>query len=205
VTEQLTTLLEESLMPGPSDHLDPNKTILHLEKPKDHLDPNQSVPHLETLDISWAVLDVGTNEVAQFAADGGHFQSLEGHRYIVFVRAADVNGVQRAALDGFGMFRCSTDADKDGVFHEAELPLPASIPHQEIVSTGGAPTLQTLVAVMKPDIGAFDYFRLSGGFHHFNGTSENLEYFAFSGLMTFSAAATNSRGDRRTASLTTAA
>jgi hypothetical protein len=191
-------------MPEFKDHIDVNKTIPHLERPKDNIDLNKPVPHLETLDMSWAVLDVGTSEVAEFAADGGHFKSLEGHRYIVFVRAADVHGVQRIALDGSGMFHCSTDVDRDGIYHESVLPLPASIPHQELVNTGVAPTLQAMIVVMKPDIGAFDYFRLSGGFHHFNGTSENLEYFAFSGLMTFSATAINSRGDRRSALLTTA-
>lgn len=193
-------------MTEPKDHVDVNKTIPHLERPfvKDHLDPNKPVPHVETLDISWAVLDVGTSEVVEFAADGGHFKSLPGHRYIVFMRATDVQGVQRVTLDGSGMFRCTTDPDRDGVYHEAVLPLPASIPHQEFVNTGVAQTLQALIVVMKPDIGAFDYFRLSGGFHHFNGTSENLEYFAFAGLMTFSATAGNSRGDRRSATLTTA-
>ena len=137
-------------------------------------------------------------------AEGGHFKSLEGHRYIVFVRVTDVHGVQRIALDGSGMFRCATDIDRDGVFHEAVLPLPASISHQEFVNAGVAPRLHTVIAVMKPDLGAFDYFRLSGGFHHFQGTSARLEYFAFSGLMTFSATAASSRGDRRAAVLTTA-
>lgn len=193
-------------MPELNDRIDVNRTVPHLERPftKDHFDPNKPVPHVETLDVSWAVVDVGTQEVLEFPAEGRHFRSLPGHRYLVFVRATDVHGVQRLTLDGAGMFRCATDVDRDGVYHEAVLPLPASIPHVEFVYPGIAQTLHSLVVIMKPDIGAFDYFRLSAGFHHFNGTSESLEYFAFSGLMTFSATAVNSRGDRRTAVLTTA-
>jgi hypothetical protein len=190
-------------MPGTKDHIDVNKTVPGLSGSKDTIDVDKSIPHLETLDLSWAVVDVGSSEATEFAADGGHFTSRPGNRYLVILRAADTQGVQSIALDGSGVFRCATEPDKKGIFHEASLPLPASIPHQSFVNTGTAPTLQDLVVVMKPDIGVFDYFKLSGGFHHFQGTSQSLEYFAFSGLMTFSATATNSRGDRRVASLTT--
>ena len=171
-------------------------------KPTDQV-KNEPPPHLETLSMSWGVVDVETSEATQFAADGGHFKSIRGHRYIVSFRAVDAHGVKILTLDGSGIFQCSTDPDKSGIFHTAVNPLPASIPHQQFVENGAAPTLQDLIVVMKPDIGAFDYFRLSGGLHHFQGTSENLEYFADSGLMTFSATATNSRRDKRTASLTT--
>jgi hypothetical protein len=150
------------------------------------------------------VLDLATNQVSTFVADRGHFKSVEGHRYIVYLRAADVHGVQRMGLDGSGMFHCSTDVGRNGVYYEAEVAIPASIQHREFINTAVAPTLQALVVVMKPDIGAFDYFRISGGFHHYNGMPESLEFFAFSGVMTFSATATNSRGDLRTATLTTA-
>jgi hypothetical protein len=192
-------------MPELKDHIDVNRTIPHLERPRDHIDVDKPVPHLATLAVSWAVVDVGTSEVTEFAAEGGHFKSLPGHRYLVVVRTSDVHGVQGIGLDGSGMFHCSTDPDRDGVYHEAVLPLPVSIKHGAFVNTGVAPRLQSLVVIMKPDIGAFDYFRLSAGFHHFNGTPASLEYFAFAGLMTFSAAATNSRGDRVVATLTTAA
>jgi hypothetical protein len=192
-------------MPPATDHIDINKTIPHRARPfvKDVLDPNKPVPHVETLDMSWAVLDLATSQVIELAVEGGHFESLPGHRYLVVIRAADVHGVRMMTLDGSGMFRCATDPDRDGIFHEAVLPLPASVPHQQFSSATASPTLQSQIVIMKPDIGAFDYFRLSAGFHHFNGTAENLEYFAYSGIMTFSATATNARGDRRSASLTT--
>ncbi len=163
-------------MPVESTVFDPNRVTPHLERPRESLDPNKPVPHLVTLDLTWAVLDVQTNEVSTFAADRGHFKSVEGHRYIVFIRASDVHGVQTVGLDGSGMFKCAVLA----------------------------PTLQALVVVMKPDIGAFDYFRLSGGFHHFNGMPQSMEFFAYSGVMTFTATASNRGGDVQTASLTTA-
>lgn len=189
-------------MPGLAD-LDINRPVLrYIVGPLARLEADEP-RHVETLEMSWAVFDLVTSEVTEFDIDGGHFISLPGHRYLVIVRAADALGVQRITLDGSGHFRCATDADRNGISYEAALPLPASIPHQEFGNTGVAPTAQDLLVVMKPDIGAFDYFKLSGGFHHFNGTPHNLEYFAFSGLMTFSATGANSRGDRRTASLTT--
>jgi hypothetical protein len=189
-------------MPGVAD-LDINRPVLrHIVGPLAHLVADEPA-HVETLEMSWAVFDLGTSEVTAFDMNGGHFTSLPGRRYLVILRTADESGVQRITLDGSGSFRCGTDPDRNGISYEAALPLPASIPHLEFGNTGKAPTAQDLVVVMKPDIGAFDYFKLSCGFHHFNGTPHNLEYFAFSGLMTFSATAANSRGDRRTASLTT--
>ncbi|MEA2327745.1 MAG: hypothetical protein QOE68_2704 [Thermoanaerobaculia bacterium] len=189
-------------MPGVAD-LDINRPVLrHIVGPLAHLVADEPT-HVETLEMSWAVFDLGTSEVTEFDNDGGHFTSLPGHRYLVILRTADVSGLQRITLDGSGNFRCATDVDRNGISYEAALPLPASIPHLEFGNTGKARTAQDLFVVMKPDIGAFDYFKLSCGFHHFNGTPHNLEYFAFSGLMTFSATGANSRGDRRTASLTT--
>jgi hypothetical protein len=67
-----------------------------------------------TLKMSWAVLDLATSTVEAFDVEGGHFQSVQGHRYIIFVRAADVRGVQRITLDGSGMFRCATEPDANG-------------------------------------------------------------------------------------------
>jgi hypothetical protein len=157
-----------------------------------------------TLKMSWAVLDLATSTVEEFDAEGGHFQSVPGHRYIIFVRVADVKGVQRITLDGSGMFRCATDPDANGNSYESVLPFPISIPHQEFGNTGAAPTLRDLIVVMQPDIGAFEYSRLSGGFHHLNGTPRRMEYFAISGVMTFTATAANSLGDRIASTLTTA-
>ena len=169
----------------------------------DYIDVDVVPKFRETLTMSWAVLDLVTNAVAEFDAAGGHFTSVPGHRYIIFVRVADIKGVQKITLDGSGMFRCATEPDNNGVSYEAALPLRASIPHQEFGNTGVAPTLHALVVVMQPDIGAFEYSKLSAGFHHFNGTPKSLEYFAFSGVMTFSATAANSLGDRIKSSLTT--
>jgi hypothetical protein len=169
----------------------------------DHIDVDVVPKFRETLEMSWAVLDLATSAVTEFDAAGGHFKSVPGHRYIVFIRVADVKGVQRITLDGSGMFRCATDPDSNGVSYEAALPLRVSIPHQEFGNTGTAPTLQDLIVVMQPDIGAFDYSKLSAGFHHFNGTPKTLEYFAFSGVMTFLATAANSLGHRMESSLTT--
>ena len=194
-----------AIMPVESTVFDPNRVTPHLERPRESLDPNKPVPHLVTLDLTWAVLDVQTNEVSTFAADRGHFKSVEGHRYIVFIRASDVHGVQTVGLDGSGMFKCATDPDRNGVYYEPSGLLPVSIQHQEFTNHSVlAPTLQALVVVMKPDIGAFDYFRLSGGFHHFNGMPQSMEFFAYSGVMTFTATASNRGGDVQTASLTTA-
>jgi hypothetical protein len=187
-------------MPGPKVTDIP---IRDLVGPASHLDEPIQPHHLQTLEMSWAVLDLTTSEVEQFDADGGHFRSLPGHRYLVIIRVADVTGVQRITLDGSGMFRCATDPDGSGISFESTLPLPASIPHQEFGNTGVAPTLQDLIVVMKPDIGAFDYFKLSAGFHHFNGTPKSLEYFVFSGTMTFSATGANSHGETLAAKLTT--
>ena len=154
--------------------------------------------------MSWGVYDYTTQEATNFDAYGGHFQSIDGHSYLVVVRVQDDTGVQKITLDGFGKFRCSTYPDKDGVEYEAPFPLPASIPHQEFNNTGTNPTYQVLIALMNPSIGAaFDYFKLSGGFHHYNNTPGNLEYFAFDGLMTFSAISTNLSGGESSASLTT--
>jgi hypothetical protein len=184
------------------DQIDIVKLPRRIVRLEDHIDIDKT-PHFTTLKMSWAVFDFVTCDVAEFDAEGGHFTSLPGHRYLVIVRVADIRGIQRITLDGSGMFRCGTEPDKNGVSYEPVLPLPASIPHQEFGNTGVAPTLQDLIVMMKPDIGAFDYFKLSCGFHHFNGTPQNLEYFAFSGLMTFSATCANSHGDSLAGSLTT--
>ena len=158
---------------------------------------------LTALDMSWGVLDLQTSETTTFDATGGHFPSVQGHRYLVAVRVSDAVGIQKITLDGSGRFRAATKPDNHGVDFEAATTIPASIPHQEFVNSDTAPTLQDLIALMKPDIGAFDYYELSCGFHHFEQTSANLEYFAIGGVMTFSATAVNSRGDVATASLTT--
>lgn len=194
-------------MPTFEDQIGIFDTVQHTNRPisTDSVDIHQPPPHLQTTEMSWGVFDILTNEVTQFDSDGGHFRSLEGHRYLIFVRAIDHKyGVQKVSLDGSGVFRCATDVDRNGIYHEAVLPLFASVPHQQTVYSVPAP-LHSLVVVMAPDIGAFDYFRLSGGFHHLQGTSGSLEYFAFSGLMTFSATATNGKGFVSMASLTTAA
>lgn len=183
------------------DSIDIVKLPHHIVGPEERID-EKDTPNLTTK-MSWAVFDVLTNEVAQFDADGGHFASLPGHRYLVIVRFSDPRGVEKMTLDGSGAFRCVTEPDRNGQEHEPALALKISIPHQEFGNTGKAPTLQDLIVVMKPDIGAFDYFRLSAGYRFFNETNEKLEYFAYSGLMTFSATGVNSKGYSITGSLTT--
>jgi hypothetical protein len=182
---------------------DINKPIPHLSRPHELLDPNKPPLHLETLTLSWGVWDLDADAATTFEADGGHFQSLPGHRYIIIVRAADVQGIKRITLDGSGMFQSSPIPDKAGSF-QAPFLLPASIQHAEHVSAGTTEKFNNLVVIMKPDIGAFVYSRLSCGFHHFGNTPASLEYFADNGLMKFSATAINGRGDIRTATLTTA-
>jgi hypothetical protein len=55
---------------------------------------------------------------------------------------------------------------------------------------------------MNPDIGAFDYSQLLGGWRTFSGSPEKFPLLAYQGVMTFSGTAMNSRGDVRAASLT---
>ncbi len=153
--------------------------------------------------MSWGVLDFNTNEASDFDATGGHFQSLSGHRYLVVVRAQDdLFSVQKMTLDGFGEFQCANLDEHSLQQIPAPHPLLASIPHQEFNNSGVAPTLQELVVIMDPDIGAFEYDKLSCGFHAFGAHGE-LEYIAFDGLMTFSATSVNSKGFTSSASLTT--
>jgi len=153
--------------------------------------------------MSWGIFDFNTHEPTDFDANSGHFQSLAGHRYLVVVRAQDDRGVQKMTLEGSGNFQCATNPDEHGVEFQAPHPLPASILHHEFNNSGVAPTLQELVVIMNPDIGAFEYDKLSCGFHHFGGTPGELEYFAFDGLMTFSATSENTLGFTSSASLTT--
>jgi hypothetical protein len=154
--------------------------------------------------MSWGVFDYTTNEEIEFDAIGGHFQSIDGHRYLVVVRVQDVGGVQKITLDGSGRFDSASDPDKNGTSYGAPERLPASIPRQEFTNSGVAPTLQDLIVVMNPDIGAvFDYFKLSCGFHFYNNMVEKREFLAADGLMTFSATSMNSARFTSLASLTT--
>jgi hypothetical protein len=191
-------------MPTVSDHININEPILHRLGPKDRIDPNSPVPHVATLDISWAVLDLTTDQVSTFPSEGGHFAS-RGQRFLIFARATDVHGVQFMSQDGAGVFRCATDQDLDRERRSFELPtaVPVSLPHHEFKAVSAAPTLQSLVVTMNPDIGAFDYFKLSAGFRQLLGMPSSLEFTAFAGTMTFTATAISSRGDRITGSLTT--
>lgn len=189
-------------MPGPGDTINLKTLFPNRGGKSGTISINTPLPPLVTIEMSWGVLDLETNVTTQFDADGGHFQSLDGHRYLVFIRVAATKGVQRITLDGSGRFGCATVPDGKGESFQAPNSLPASVQHQEFVASGAPPTLQDLVVVMNPDIGAFDYFELSGGFHQFN-TPNSLEYFAFEGLMTFSATAANAGGDQGVASLTT--
>ena len=192
-------------MPRPDEYFDINQAVLHRLGPKDRIGIDSPVPHLATLDMSWAVLDLTTNAVTTFPADGGHFAS-KGQRFLVFVRATDVHGVQFMSLDASGLFRCGTDPalDRERTSYELPVAVPLSLPHHEFIASGAAPGLQSLLVTMQPDIGAFDYFRLSAGFRKLANMSNSLEFTAFAGVMTFSAVAINSRGDRVTCSLTTA-
>jgi hypothetical protein len=184
-------------MGEPDDLLDLNKPFPRVSKPADFLEIDKSFPYIETLDLSWGVFDVGTSDVLTFDSPGGHFQSAQGHRYLVFLRVSDKKGVQRIGLDGSGYFRCAS-LDGNTVDSSARQ---LSIPHQEYVNTGVAPSLQDLVVIMWHDIGAFNYFALSGGFRYNSG--KKTEVFAYSGVMTFSGSAVNSRGDMSATTLTT--
>jgi hypothetical protein len=194
-------ILEELVMPEIGEVLEIKPVVHIIVGPE--LEIDKPVPFLQTLEMSWAVFDLQTSEVKVFDTEGGHFTCIPGNRYLVILRVADVKkGVQRITLDGSGMFRCATEPDNRGQSFESALPLPISIPHRSFSNTGAAPTLQDLIVVMKPDIGAFNYSKLSAGFHHFSNTPRSMEYFAFAGSMTFSAAASNSRGESLNASLT---
>jgi hypothetical protein len=149
--------------------------------------------------MSWSVLDLQQGSVQNFDASGGHFQSQFGQQYLVTLRVVDSTGIESITLEGSGLFDAQAAEDKDGNAPILDLRAPASVPRQSFTRSGTAPTLQDLVVVMKPDIGAFDYYKLSCGRH---GVS-NLEFFAFDGLMTFTATATNSSGFSEKAELTT--
>jgi hypothetical protein len=95
-------------MGEPDDLLDLNKPFPRVSKPADFLEIDKSFPYIETLDLSWGVFDVGTSDVLTFDSPGGHFQSAQGHRYLVFLRVSDKKGVQRIGLDGSGYFRCAS-------------------------------------------------------------------------------------------------
>src|SRR5215472_16519340 len=92
--------------------------------------------------MSWSVVDFTADEASDFAATGGHFQSLEGHRYLVTVRVHDHRGVQRITLEGSGNFQSATKPTASGVSFQAPQPLPASVPHHEFNNSGDAPTDQ---------------------------------------------------------------
>lgn len=138
-----------------------------------------------------------------FDAVGGHFPSSAGGRYLVTVQAADPSGVERMTLDGSGMFDASSEPDEKGNESIPTLRMRASIPHQEWVNSGTAPTSHPLIVVMNPDIGAWDYSELSCGYHDLNGDTGKVEYFATGGVMTFLATGVNSAGFVTEASLTT--
>lgn len=154
--------------------------------------------------MTWGVWDYTAMSGSNYPASGGHFTSIPGHRYLVVLRAEDGLGVESLTLDGSGMFDAYSDPDADHNTHHAPEPLPASIPHQEFENPQGqnAPTVQDLVVIMDPDIGAWEYDRLSCGFHIW-GTTGPLEYFAADGTMTFSGTSSDRIGRRTTASLTT--
>jgi hypothetical protein len=191
-------------MPIISDRINLNDPIPHRLGQKDRIDADSPVPHVATLDISWAVLDLTTNEVTTFPSEGGHFVS-RGQRFLIFARATDVHGVQFMSQDAAGVFRCGTDPalDRERISYELPTAVPLSLPHHEFRAVGPAPGLQALVVTMNPDIGGFDYFQLSAGFRQLHGMPNSLEFTAFAGTMTFTATAISSRGDRITASLTT--
>jgi hypothetical protein len=159
--------------------------------------------HLQSPSMSWGVYDFTTLTAISFSADGGHFTSVPGRRYLVTLRVEDTLGIEKVTLDGSGKFEAWTDDDpaKQTGTHKAPELLPASIQHQEFDNRGMAPQLQSLIVIMNPDIGAWEYDRLSCGVHAWSGVQE--EYFAVSGLMTFSGTSSNVVGRSSSASLTT--
>jgi hypothetical protein len=158
--------------------------------------------HLQSPSMSWGVYDFTTLSAQNFPSTGGHFTSEPGHRYFVTLRVEDAIGIHQISLDGSGKFEAWTDPDANGTTLKAPEVLPASIPHQEFNMRGSAPHLQDLIVVMQPDIGAWEYDRLSCGTHPWGSTGPT-EYFAVSGLMTFVGTSSNEIGRDSTASLTT--
>ena len=157
--------------------------------------------HLPGPMMSWGVYDETAQEPFNFDADGGHLTTVPGHRYLIVLKAQDDQGIENVTLDGDGMFDAATDPDSRGQSEQAPNRLPAHIARQEFNNHAEAPKVQDLFVVMDPDIGAFDYGRISCGVHNFGG-SGSLEYFAYSGTMTFVGASTNSSGGQSSASLT---
>jgi hypothetical protein len=152
--------------------------------------------------MSWGVYDFTAMSNHNFGARGGHFPSIPGHRYLVTLRVEDGFGIEKITLEGSGRFEAWTDPDADGTTYKAPESLPGSIPRQEFDNHGQAPSLEDLIVIMKPDIGAWEYDRLSCGTHAW-GTTGPLEYFAVSGLMTFTGTSSNIYGRDGSASLTT--
>ena len=108
----------------------------------DHVDRAVEPLHRpSTLEMSWIVLDLQTNETSTFDAVGGHFPSSAGGRYLVTVQAADPSGVERMTLDGSGMFDASSEPDEKGNESIPTLRMRASVPHQEWVNSGSAPDI----------------------------------------------------------------
>ena len=184
-----------------SPTLDPNKAIPSRTKPiaSQTVDPKKPVPHVVTLELAWAVFDTTTGQNIPVATDGGYFKCLEAHKYNIIIRANDTRGVQTISLDGSGMFKASTEPDKNGIYYTAEGLMGASIPHQEFVNKLLiAPTTHEL------SVNGFDYFHLSCGIHHLNGMPEPREFFPFDGVMTFRVTATDRNGDIMLTTLSTA-
>ncbi len=181
-----------------ASHAHANPRFIKLEEPVSSMKPARL--HAPTL--SWGLYDFTAMTGESLPANNGHFVSLPGHRYLVVLRAEDGSGVSKITLDGSGTFDAWTIPTSSGVTYEAPYHLQGSIPHQEFNSHDHAPSLQDLVVIMDPDIGAWEYESLSCGHHAFGGIGSQ-EYFAVSGVMTFSGTALNVFGRESKATLTT--
>lgn len=166
--------------------------------------PRGPLPFLSSPTMTWGVYDYTSGSaVGQYPATGGNFTSVPYHRYLVALRVQDAFGIQKITLDGAGEFEAATRPDSQGLVWVAPNPLPASIPHQEFDAQGTEPQFQDLIVTMSPEIGAWEYDLLSCGVQDFGGPPEPEEYFAVSGIMTFTGSSRSILGRESVASLTT--
>jgi len=167
--------------------------------------PGLPGPFLSSPTMSWGVYDYSSwSVIGQYPATGGNFTSIPFHRYLVALRVQDVFGIQKITLDGSGTFEAATPPDSQDTVWVAPNPLPASIPHQEFDNQGTDPQFQDLIVIMSPEIGVWEYDLLSCGVYEFGGGPTGpQEYFAVSGVMTFSGTSSNVLGRESLASLAT--
>ncbi|HEY7354665.1 MAG TPA: hypothetical protein VH596_18000 [Terriglobales bacterium] len=185
-----------------SDRVNADAQGLHIQTraASDAYDPRE--PNLLAIPaLAWRVTDLQTGVSMNFAIDGGHFKSQQGHKYAVQLTASASAGIQKLILGGSGSFRCRTQPDRNDIVYDAPSPLTISIPHEEFDS----PALPMLPPKSKDlALNAFDYFQLSAGFHRYANMPSTMEFFAVSGTMVFRATAINPHGVTASGSLTTA-